>query len=309
MRKYIFRRILLIFPMLFAVSVFIFALLRLSGSDAVTSFLVSSNLTPNEQNLAYARGVLGLDKPILDQYFIWMKNAITLDFGRSFISGREISTDVAYYFPQTLKLAGFALFLTLFISIPLGILSAVFKDKFIDNIIRVFAFVGVSAPNFWLGFLLIMLFSVKFDLLPPFGDEGFSSLLMPGFAIAYMSIAINTRLIRANMLEIFSARHVLYAKMRGLSKFRVIFAHVFKNALIPVITAIGMHVGELIGGALVVENVFAYPGLGRWAIEAIANNDYPIIQAFILIMAFAFIVGNLVIDIIYALIDPRVRFK
>jgi len=154
-----------------------------------------------------------------------------------------------------------------------------------------------------------MLFSVKFDLLPPFGDEGFSSLLMPGFAIAYMSIAINTRLIRANMLEIFSARHVLYAKMRGLSKFRVIFAHVFKNALIPVITAIGMHVGELIGGALVVENVFAYPGLGRWAIEAIVNNDYPIIQAFILIMAFAFIVGNLVIDIIYALIDPRVRFK
>ena len=278
MRKYIFRRILLIFPMLFAVSVFIFALLRLSGSDAVTSFLVSSNLTPNEQNLAYARGVLGLDKPILEQYFIWMKNAITLDFGRSFISGREISTDVAYYFPQTLKLAGFALFLTLFISIPLGILSAVFKDKLIDNIIRVFAFVGVSAPNFWLGFLLIMLFSVKFDLLPPFG-------------------------------EIFSARHVLYAKMRGLSKFRIIFAHVFKNALIPVITAIGMHVGELIGGALVVENVFAYPGLGRWAIEAIANNDYPIIQAFILIMAFAFIVGNLVIDIIYALIDPRVRFK
>jgi len=167
------------------------------------------------------------------------------------------------------------------------------KTEFIDNIIRVFAFVGVSAPNFWLGFLLIMLFSVKFDLLPPFGDEGFSSLLMPGFAIAYMSIAINTRLIRANMLEIFSARHVLYAKMRGLSKFRIIFAHVFKNALIPVITAIGMHVGELIGGALVVENVFAYPGLGRWAIEAIANNDYPIIQAFILIMAFAFIVGNL----------------
>lgn len=309
MRKYIFRRILLIFPMLFVVSVFIFSLLRLSGADAVTSFLISSNLTPSENNLAYARSILGLDKPLIQQYFIWIKGALSLDFGHSFISGREISADVAYYFPQTLKLASFALFLTLIVSIPLGILSAVFKDRLIDNLIRAFAFVGVSAPNFWLGFLLIMLFSVKFDLLPPFGNEGFSSLLMPSFAIAYMSIAINTRLIRANMLEIYGSRHVLYAKMRGLDRLRIIFAHVFKNALIPVITAIGMHVGELIGGALVVENVFAYPGLGRWAIEAIANNDYPVIQSFILIMAFAFIVGNLVIDLLYALIDPRVRFK
>ena len=154
---------------------------------------------------------------------------------------------------------------------------------------------------------MILLFSVHLKILPPFGAGGLSHLLMPAFAISFMSIAVNSRLIRANLLEIKSKRHVSYARMRGLSASRVLFSHVFKNASLPVVTALGMHIGELVGGAMVIESVFAYPGIGRYAVEAIINNDYPVIQCFILLMAFAFAISNLVIDVLYAFIDPRIR--
>ncbi len=309
MKKYIFKRVLLLAPMLFVVSALIFFMLRLNGTDAVTSYLIASGLAPSQEAIAQARQNLGLDLPILEQYARWIKGALALDFGKSFITGRDISADVAYYLPNTLKLVGAGLLLTLFVSIPLGILSAVYKDKFVDNAVRVFAFIGVSVPNFWLGFLLIIFFCVKLDLLPPFGGEGAASLILPAITISFMSIAVNTRLIRANMLEIAGARHVLYAKMRRVSKLQIVLNHIFRNAALPIITAIGMHLGELIGGALVIENVFAYPGLGKYAVEAIATNDYPVIQCFILIMASAFILANLVIDLFYAYIDPRVRLK
>ncbi|MGP1561454.1 MAG: ABC transporter permease subunit [Helicobacteraceae bacterium] len=309
MKKYIFKRVLLLAPMLFVVSALIFFMLRLNGTDAVTSYLIASGLAPSQETIAQARQNLGLDLPILEQYARWIKAALALDFGKSFITGRDISRDVAYYLPNTLKLVGAGLLLTLFVSIPLGILSAVYKDKFVDNAVRVFAFIGVSVPNFWLGFLLIIFFCVKLDLLPPFGGEGAASLILPAITISFMSIAVNTRLIRANMLEIAGARHVLYAKMRRVSKLQIVLNHIFRNAALPIITAIGMHLGELIGGALVIENVFAYPGLGKYAVEAIATNDYPVIQCFILIMASAFILANLVIDLFYAYIDPRVRLK
>ena len=154
MKKYIFKRVLLLAPMLFVVSALIFFMLRLNGTDAVTSYLIASGLAPSQEAIAQARQNLGLDLPILEQYARWIKGALALDFGKSFITGRDISRDVAYYLPNTLKLVGAGLLLTLFVSIPLGILSAVYKDKFVDNAVRVFAFIGVSVPNFWLGFLL-----------------------------------------------------------------------------------------------------------------------------------------------------------
>ena len=307
MLKFIVKRLLLLIPVMFAVSVLIFALLRLNGTDAAMSYLNASGIAPTDAALAHARAQLNLDKPIFEQYAVWLKDASSLNFGASYITGRAVSEDMAHYFPATLKLAALGLFFTLVLSVPMGILSAIYNDKFIDYAVRFVSFLGVCTPNFWLGFLLILLFSVHLKILPPFGAGGLSHLLMPAFAISFMSIAVNSRLIRANLLEIKNKRHVSYARMRGLSASRVLFSHVFKNASLPVVTALGMHIGELVGGAMVIESVFAYPGIGRYAVEAIINNDYPVIQCFILLMAFAFAISNLVIDVLYAFIDPRIR--
>lgn len=307
MIKFILKRLLYLIPLLFGVSIFIFVLLRLNGTDAVMSYLIASGITPSDEALQSAKIALGLNEPILTQYFIWIKKAINLDFGYSFLTKRDVMQDMMYYLPATLKLASFALFLTLVISIPLGMLSAIYKDSPFDYITRIISYLGVCTPNFWLGLMLIVVFSVKLNLLPPFGIGSFWHMIMPAFAISFMSIAINTRLIRTNMLENKNKRYVLYAKTRGIKNYEINITHIFKNSLIPVITALGMHIGELIGGALIVENIFAYPGVGRYAVSAISNNDYPVIQCFIIMMSFVFIMINLFIDIAYAFIDPRIR--
>ena len=267
----------------------------------------ASGIVINDENLNNARSYLGLDKPILEQYIIWLKKAITLDFGTSYLTKRDIAADFLLYLPATLKLTGFALVITVAISLPLGVLSAIYKDRFFDYLVRIFAFLGVSTPNFWFAILLIIFFSIQLKILPPFGAGSISHLVMPALAISFMSIAINARLIRANFLELSNERFITYAQIRGVSKFKIYMKHIFANTLLPIITVLGMHIGELIGGALIVENIFAYPGIGRYAVAAISNNDYPVTQAFILMMSFIFIVLNLIIDIIYAAIDPRIR--
>lgn len=307
MIKFIAKRLLYLIPLLFGVSIFIFVLLRLNGTDAAMSYLIASGITPSDEALQSAKITLGLNEPILTQYFIWLKKAINLDFGYSFLTKRDVMQDMLYYLPATLKLASFALVLTLVISIPLGILSAIYKDSPFDYATRIISYLGVCTPNFWLGLMLIVIFSVKLNLLPPFGIGTFWHMIMPAFAISFMSIAINTRLIRTNMLENKNKRYVMYAKTRGIKNYEINITHVFKNSLIPIITALGMHIGELIGGALIVENIFAYPGIGRYAVSAISNSDYPIIQCFIIMMSFVFIILNLLIDIVYAFIDPRIR--
>lgn len=307
MKRYVFKRILLILPLLLVLSFIIFFMLRLNGTDAALSYLTASGIAPTDEAIKNAKSVLGLDKPVFTQYLAWLSGAIRLDFGVSFITGRDVFSDMSYYFANSLKIIALGLFFTIFVSLLLGVLSAIFKDKFIDFAVRFISFIGVCVPNFWLGFILISIFSLKFELLPPFGAGSFLHLLMPAFAISFMSIAINARLIRANMLENLNSRHVLYAKMRSVSGVRILFSHVLKNALIPIITALGMHFGELLGAAIVVENVFAYPGVGSYIINAVVSNDYPVILAFMLLMAVVFILSNLIIDLIYALIDPRIR--
>lgn len=293
--------------LLFVVSVSIFLVLRLNGTDAALNYLHISGIAPTDEALKDARAFLGLDKPLLEQYLIWIKKAINLDFGVSYLTGRDVGSDMIYYLKNTLILTAFALFLTIIISFVLGILSAIYKDSFIDYFVRIFSFLGVSTPNFWFGLLLIVIFSVKLHILPPFGIGKFSHLIMPAIAISFMSIAINARFIRVNFLEVCNERFVVYAKMRGLSKLKIYLKHILSNAMLPIVTALGMHIGELVGGALIIENIFAYPGIGRYAVLAISNHDYPIIQAFILMMSFIFIVINLITDIIYAMIDPRLR--
>ncbi|WP_028579634.1 nickel ABC transporter permease subunit NikB [Desulfogranum japonicum] len=307
MLHFIFRRLLLLIPILFTVSVLVFLILRLGPNDPALSYLRLSQIPPTDEALATAREFLGLNKPLLVQYLDWAGRALRLDFGLSYVTHRPVLAEILYYLPATLELAGVSLLLTLLVSIPLGMWSALNKDCWPDHMTRAFAFFGVSMPNFWMGFLLVTVFSVWLHWLPPMGRGGISHLIMPAVSLALMSISINIRLIRASMLENLHTRSVLYARARGLRERTVIGVHVFKNSLIPVITAIGMHVGELLGGAVVVESIFSWPGVGRFAVSSIYNRDYPVMQCFLLLMVVIFVLCNLLVDICYAAIDPRIR--
>lgn len=303
------RRLILLVPLLLAASLVIFLLLRLGPSDPAMDYLRLLRVPPTPQALEEARRMVGLDQPIAAQYLDWLWRALHLDFGNSYATQRPVLPDLLYYLPATLKLAGVALVLTLGISFPLGMWAARYRDRFPDQAVRLLAFFGVSMPNFWLGFLLVLVFSVYLGWLPPMGMGGWTHIVMPAFAISLMSLCINARLLRASMLEVKGQRHVTYARLRGLSEISVERSHVLRNALLPILTATGMHIGELIGGTLIIESIFGWPGVGRYAVSAIFNRDYPVIQCFTLLMVGIFVICNLIVDIVYAWADPRIRLS
>ena len=309
MIAFIIRRVLLLVPMLLGASLVIFLMLRLGPSAPAMDYLRLSKVPPTPQALEEARQMLGLDRPIATQYVDWLGNALTLDFGTSYATQRPVLPDLLYYLPATLQLAGVALALTLALSIPMGIWAARYREGWPDQIVRAVAFFGVSMPNFWLGFLLVMVFSIQLGWLPAMGRGGPEHLVMPAVAICFMSMSINARLLRASMLEVAGQRHVRYARLRGLSERNVERTHILRNAWLPIITATGMHIGELIGGTLVIESIFGWPGVGRYAISAIMNRDYPVIQCFTLMMVTIFVFCNLIVDIVYAWADPRIRLS
>lgn len=271
------------------------------------AYLRMSNIPPTEQALVGARRELGLDKPLPVQYFDWLQKALRLDFGRSYTTGKPALDELLHYLPATMLLAGVALLFTLLASIPLGVLAALRKDRLADHVLRGLSFVGVSMPSFWLGFLLVYAFSVRLGWLPAMGRGGPLHMILPVVTLSFMSIAINIRFLRANLLENMRSRSVLYARARGVSERRIVWAHVMRNSMIPIVTAIGMHLGELLGGAVLVESIFSWPGVGRFAVQAVSNRDYPVLQCFILMMTTIFVLCNLFVDIIYAFIDPRIR--
>lgn len=309
MLAFILRRLLLLIPMLLTASLVIFLMLRLGPSDPAMDYLRLSKVPPTPEALEDARRMLGLDLPIASQYLDWLGKALTLDFGTSYATQRPVLPDLLHYLPATLQLAGSALALTLALSIPMGIWAARHREGWPDQIVRLVAFMGVSMPNFWLGFLLVLVFSVHLGWLPPMGRGGLAHLIMPVVAISLMSLSINARLLRASMLEAAGQRHVRYARLRGLSESRIERAHILRNAWLPIITAMGMHIGELIGGTLVIESIFGWPGVGRYAVSAIMNRDYPVIQCFTLAMVTIFVICNLIVDIVYAWADPRIRLS
>lgn len=309
MSGFILRRLALLPFMLLAASVIIFLMLRFGPSDPAMDYLRLSRVPPTPQALEEARRALGLDLPWLTQYLDWLWQALRLDFGRSYVTQRPVLPDVLHFLPATLQLAGAALVVTLAVSIPLGVWAARHRNGLPDQMVRLIAAIGVSMPNFWLGFLLLTLLSVHLGWLPAMGRDGWTSMIMPVLAISLMTLSINARLLRASMLEAAGQRHVTWARLRGLSPGAVERRHVLRNALLPVITATGMYVGELIGGALVIESIFGWPGVGRYAVSAIFNRDYPVIQCFTLVMVAIFVLCNLAVDIIYAWADPRVRLN
>ncbi|MDH6632866.1 UNVERIFIED_ORG: nickel transport system permease protein [Lelliottia amnigena] len=307
MWRYILRRIVLLIPMVFAASVIIFLMLRLGTGDPALDYLRLSNLPPTREMVSSTRVMLGLDQPLIVQYGTWLWRALHLDFGISFATQRPVLDDVMHFLPATLLLAGAALMLILFTSVPLGIWAARHRDRLPDFIVRVISFLGVSMPNFWLAFLLVMFFSVYLKWLPAMGYGDWQHLILPAVSIAFMSLAINARLLRASMLDVAGQRHVTWARLRGLSHRQTERRHILRNASLPMITAVGMHIGELIGGTMIIENIFAWPGVGRYAVSAIFNRDYPVIQCFTLIMVVVFVLCNLAVDVLNAALDPRIR--
>jgi len=272
MLRYVLRRFLLLIPMVLAASVIIFLMLRLGTGDPALDYLRLSNLPPTPEMLASTRTMLGLDQPLYVQYGTWLWKALHLDFGISFASQRPVLDDMLTFLPATLELAGAALVLILLTSVPLGIWAARHRDRLPDFAVRIIAFLGVSMPNFWLAFLLVMAFSVYLQWLPAMGYGGWQHIILPAVSIAFMSLAINARLLRASMLDVAGQRHVTWARLRGLNDKQTERRHILRNASLPMITAVGMHIGELIGGTMIIENIFAWPGVGRYAVSAIFSH-------------------------------------
>ncbi|OZY58415.1 nickel ABC transporter permease subunit NikB [Pseudomonas lundensis] len=309
MLRYIALRLILLIPVLLGVSLIVFILLHLGNGDPALDYLRLSQIPPTDAALAEARQALGLDRPLPEQYLTWIWNALHLDFGISYITGRPVLDDLLYYLPATLQLGGLALLATLAFSIPLGLIAARWQGKWPDQVVRVVTFIGVSMPNFWLAFLLIALLSLWLGWLPPMGRGDAAHLIMPVLAIALMSMSINARLLRASLLDVRQHRHVFYARARGLNERRVWRDHILRNAWMPLVTATGMHIGELLGGALVIETIFAWPGVGRFAVSAVLNRDFPVMQCFTLLLTTLLVLCNLVVDICYAWLDPRTRLS
>lgn len=295
--------------MLLAVSFVIFVVIRLAPGDAAIAYLRLSGIRPTPDAIDEARRFLQLDQSILLQYWRWLTAALQGDFGLSYATRRPVLADVLYFMPATLLLAGVALSFTLVVSVPLGIWSARHKDGWPDQIVRGIAFLGVSMPSFWLSFLMVLLFAVWLRWLPPLGSGTAAHMIMPVLAVSFMSLSINARLLRTSILENAHARHVSYARLRGLTERQVERRHVLRNAILPIVTATGMHLGELVGGALVIETIFSWPGVGRYAVTAIGHKDFPVIQCFTLLMVIVFVFCNLIVDVITAALDPRIRLK
>ncbi len=281
--------------------------MNLLSSDPAEIMLSSQGTVVTPQLLESVRSDMGLDKPFLTQYINWLENVVHGDLGTSYSSGRSVIQELKEHLPYTVVLATSSILLTLVISIPLGIISAVKKDKFIDNIIRGFTFIGNSIPGFFLALILLLIFSLKLKLLPILSESGFKSIILPTITLSVAMTSKYIRQIRAVVIEELEKGYVKGARSRGVKEGVILYKNVLKNIMITVITLTGLSMGSLMGGTAIVESIFVWPGIGNLALSAIANRDYPVIQGYVLWMAVIFIVINLITDLLYRIVDPRVR--
>ncbi|SDF35034.1 nickel/cobalt ABC transporter permease [Sporomusa acidovorans] len=306
MKFYIIKRILWMIPIFIGISFFSFILINLSPSDPAEVAIRVSGTTPTEENVAEIRQELGLDKPFMTRYADWITKALHGDFGKSYITRQPVVNEFAEAIPATLYLAAAALVIILTVSIAAGVFCALQEGSALDILIRGLIFVGTAIPSFWVGILLMWLLAVKIPVFPTSGMNTPASVVLPAVTLALGYIATYVRLLRNTMIQNKQANFVLYAKVRGL-KNSTITKHVLKNSLHSSLTAVGMSIPKLIAGTVVVENIFAWPGVGRLCVTAIFDRDFPIIQAYVLIMAILFVVCNLLVDIGVTVLDPRMR--
>ena len=304
MLKFTLKRLASLVLVLIGVSFLVFMLLSLTPGDPVRMMLGES-ATPEAQEAL--RKEMGLDDPLLLQYGRYMKNIVVhQDLGTSYSTQRPVLDEIMNVFPNTVQLAVAAMVIAVIIGIFLGIISAVKQNSLLDNIVMVLALIGTSAPIFWIGILMILLFSVQLGWLPPSGFGSFEQLIMPAVALGMQSTAVVARMTRSSMLEVIRQDFVKTARAKGQREIIVILKHVFRNALIPIITVVGLQFGTLLGGAMLTEVVFSIPGVGRLMIEAIKQRDFPIVQGSVLFVAACFSLVNLAVDLLYAVVDPKV---
>lgn len=289
---------------LMAVSLIIFVMSRAAG-DPRHIYLDDYSTQEDWDRLTE---VLGLDKPYYQQYGIFLGSALKGDFGESIKEGRPSTEVIIERIPATLQLGSAAFIFSIVIGIPLGILSAVKRGSSLDISGKVLALVGQSAPVFWLGLMLMFFFAVKLGWLPPYGRQEATSIILPAITLGWFYAAANMRLLRSSMLNVLDSEYVKLARAKGVSSQAVIWKHSLRNALIPVLTFAGVTLGSLVTGSLVVETVFAWPGLGQLAIQALAGNDYPLLQAVIIVFTLMYVTAALMVDVMYAYVDPRIRY-
>lgn len=308
MTVYILRRLLLVIPTLLGISLLVFVLARLAPGDPALELLRRTiDRPPTAAEYAAAREELGLDGPVPLQYLAWAGRALRGDLGISYSTRRPVTAELSRRIPPTLQIALPAAVLALAVATVLGTISAVQRNRWMDQVVRAGSLAGASMPSFWLAYLLILLFSVRLSLLPVAGRDQATSIILPVMTLMASPTATLTRFIRSSMLQTLGEDYVRTARAKGLRGRRVLGAHVLRNSLIPVITAFGTSLGHLLAGAVVIESIFAWPGLGKLALDAILQRDYPIIQAFVLYSGLTFVAINLIVDLSYAIIDPRIR--
>jgi peptide/nickel transport system permease protein len=304
--RFIARRLLLTVPVLLGVATLVFSLIHLVPGDPVEAMLGES---ASRQDVATLRQQLGLDRPLYVQYGAFLRGAVIGDLGRSLRTGQRVTAAIAERMPATVELAMAAMLFAIVVAVPLGIVAAVHSGTAIDHGATTLALIGISIPGFWLGPVLALLFAVELGWLPVSGRGTPAHLVLPAITLGAPLAAVLARMTRASVLEELHEQYVLAARARGVSRTRAVLRHAFRNSLIPIVTVLGLQVGAVLTGAVITETIFAWPGVGRLLIQSITFRDYPLVQGCILLIAVAYVGMNLLTDVVYGLLDPRIRYE
>ncbi|WP_160676422.1 nickel ABC transporter permease [Clostridium sp. C8-1-8] len=309
MLKYIIKRLLYVIPVLLGITFLTFMLTYLSPGDPAELMLSATGVTPSPELIQKVREGMGLNKPFIAQYIHWLTGMISGDFGSSYKYNKPVLDLILLTLPATFKLAGVTILMTIIIALPLGIVSALYKNKLLDNIIRGISFLGISLPAPWIGLILMYIFALKLKVLPVMGNSQWTSIILPSAAMTTLLASRYTRQIRTAILEEISQEYVIGAMARGIKGRAIILKHVLRSSLFSIITLLGVSFGVLLGGAVIVETIFSWPGVGKLAIEAIFNRDYPLIQGYVVWMTVIYMLINMLVDISYYILDPRIRLE
>lgn len=309
MVRYILKRLLQLVIVLLGVTFLTFMITQATPSDAAEMKYVSMGMMPSTELLEKTREEMGLNDPVLIQYGRWLGNVLHGDLGESSKFGESVWTQMTRKLPMTLKLAGVSLIVVIVFSFPLGILSAVKKNKVADYMIRFLSFFGVSMPNFWLALLLMYIFAVRLGWFKVVSTNSVQGMILPVATLTIPMISSYARQIRAALLEELNANYVIGARARGIPERRIIWGHVLPNTILPIVTLLGLSVGHLLGGAAIIETIFSWQGIGNMVVEAIRVRDYPLIQGYVIWMAIIYVTVNLIVDIAYRLLDPQIRLR
>lgn len=305
MTKYIFKRILLLIPTLIGVSLIVFSLLYLSPGDAA---LARAGVNAPEEVVESVREDMGLNDPFVVQYGRYIKDIVTkFDFGNSYITNASVSKTIMSVLPNTLKLTFFSLAIAIIFGVSFGVISAIKKNSIIDSITMFIGLIGLAMPIFWSGILLILFFSVKLKVLPSSGFGSFSQMILPSLALGFQSSAVIMRMTRSSMLDTLDSDYIRTARAKGLTERRVILIHTLKNAMIPIITVIGLQMGALLAGSVLTETIFSIPGVGRLIVDSIKTRDYPMVLGSVMFIALSYNIISIFVDILYGFIDPKIK--